>query len=146
MRLPPVRRELLQQVLQLLQPGLRRLALRRPARLLLQPEQRLLQLGVPQQGEQGGAPNLPFSAAWLMTTAKSRPAALITVTRRCAGDWMRKSSLEKSSCLPGRVARALISSTVITLPSTMPSLKVNSAWSLIQVESALARATGSPEV
>ena len=59
---------------------------------------------------------------------------------------MRKRSFEKSSSLPGRVARALISSIEMTLPSTMPSLKVNSALSLTQVESALARATGSPEV
>ena len=30
--------------------------------------------------------NLPFSTPWLMTTARSRPVALMTVARRCAGD------------------------------------------------------------
>ena len=72
--------------------------------------------------------------------------ALITVARRCAGDWIRNSSFENSSSLPGSFASESISATVITLPSTMPSLKVNSAFSFTQVLSALASATGSPDV
>ena len=58
---------------------------------------------------------------------------------------MRKSSFEKSSSLPGMVASCLISSIEMTLPSTMPSLKVNSAFSVTQVEIALVSATGSPD-
>jgi len=75
-----------------------------------------------------------------------RPVALITVARRVAGALMRKSSFEKSSSLPGMVASCLISSIEMTLPSTMPSLKVNSAFSVTQVEIALVSATGSPDV
>src|ERR1017187_228488 len=54
MRLPPVRRKLLLPGLPL--PALRRLALRRPARLPLQPEQRLPQPGLPEQEHQGRRP------------------------------------------------------------------------------------------
>ena len=42
----------------------------------------------------GAPPNLFFSTPWLMTTARSRPTAFITVTRRCAGAVIRKSSFE----------------------------------------------------
>ena len=42
---------------------------------------------------------------------------------------MRNSSFEKISSLPGMVASALTSSTFSSLPSTMPSLNWNSAFS-----------------
>ena len=38
--------------------------------------------------------NFFFSTPWFITTARSRPTAFITVTRRCAGALIRKSSLE----------------------------------------------------
>ena len=38
--------------------------------------------------------NLFFSTPWSMTTARSRPTAFITVTRRCAGAFISISSLE----------------------------------------------------
>jgi len=73
--------------------------------LLLQPEQRLPQPVLPQQedGRSRWRAKLALFGGLVDDDAKSRPAALMTVTRRCAGDWMRKSSFEKSSCLPGRV-------------------------------------------
>ena len=58
----------------------------------------------------------------------------------------QEEELREELFLARQGGEALISSTVMTLPSTMPSLKVNSAWSLTQVERALASATGSPEV
>ena len=91
-------------------------------------------------------PNLFCSTPWFTTTARSRPVALSTVARRCAGELIRNSSLANISSLPGMVASCADLFNRSTLPSTMPSLKVNSALSLIQVESALANATGSPLV
>ena len=61
------------------------------------------------------AKHLPCSAAMLTTTARLRPVALMTVAKRCAGDWIRKSSFENSSSLPGSFASASICATSITL-------------------------------
>ncbi len=62
-----------------------------------------IRLAAVRGGSWNAAPaNLPFSTAWLMTTARSRPVALTTVARRCAGELMRKSSFENSSSLPGQ--------------------------------------------
>ncbi len=70
----------------------------------------------------------------------------MTVARRCAGELIRNSSLAKISSLPGMVASAFTSSTFSTLPSTMPSLNWNSAFSPTHLAKPLASATGSPEV
>ena len=50
--------------------------------------------------------NFFFSTPWLITTARSLPTAFITVTSRCAGAFIRNSSLEYSSSFDGMVASA----------------------------------------
>src|SRR5437899_5194394 len=91
--------------------------------------------------------NFFCSTAWLITTATSRPTAFITVTRRCAGALIRKSSFEYNSSFDGIVASAATSFAETTLPSTTPPLTlICSALSATYLPIAFASATGSPVV
>ena len=66
------------------------------------------------------------------------PVALMTTASLCAGALIRYRSFAKISSLPGIVASAFTSATVKSLPSTMPSLNWNSAFSFAHLANALA--------